>query len=142
MFATLVGASRNTPAHTAIFRDLVQFAEQRGFVPGDRALRVAPDQIPLSGWSLELQGPATGDAEFLLAVTAPRVPSIAPIPVRQTVAAPLFAVIVTEDFFGIWREGREFTEVQDIAEVKHAFSDFLDGIENCKKGHARETAHD
>jgi len=142
MFATLVGTNRNTSAHTAIFRDLVQLAEQRGFVPGDKALRVVPDQIPLSGWSLEFQGPATGEADFLLASTAPRVPSIAPIPVRQTVVAPLFGVIVMEDFFGIWREGREFAEVKDIAQVKDAFSEFLGGIEDCKQRQAREQAHD
>lgn len=135
MFATLVGANRNATAHTAIFVDLVQMADQRGFAPGDTDLRVVPDQIPLSGWSLELKGPATGDADFLLAVTAPRVPSISPIPVRETVSAPLFAVIVMEDFFGLWREGREFAEVKRIADVKDAFSKFLDEIENRRQRH-------
>jgi hypothetical protein len=62
--------------------------------------------------------------------------------VAVAIDAPLFAVIVMEEFFGIWREGREFAEVKDIAEVKHAFSEFLGEIENRKQCHTPEKAHD
>ena len=133
MFATLVGTDTKSEAYTQIFADLLQIATNLGFFPGDLDLRVEPDQISLRGWSLELRGPRDKEADFLLAVTAPRAMSISPIPVRKTVSGPLFAVIVMGDFIGVWREGREFVETKDPEHVKTDFSQFLNTIDRRSK---------
>ena len=133
MFATLIGTDTESKAHLKVADELLQIAEKKGFTPGSEELRVTPDQIPINKWSLELRGPLDEKADFFLAVTAPKVPSISPIPVMKTVSGPLFSVIVNSGFFGIWQEGRDFTEAKDVENVKTEFLRFLDGI-NKQKG--------
>jgi hypothetical protein len=128
MFATLIGTDTGSEAHLHIADELIQLAEKKGFTPGNEELRITPDQIPINKWSLELRGPLDEKAEFLLAVTVPKVPGISPIPVRQTVSGPLFSVIVNSSFIGIWQEGRDFKETKDFECVKKDFLRFLDGI--------------
>ena len=60
----------------------------------------------------------TEDADFFLAVTAPNVPSISPIPIKQTVAGPLFAVIVMSEVFGVWEDG-DFRELEKTEYVEN-----------------------
>lgn len=128
MFATLVGTNTEPEQHVDVFNELVAIAERRGFVQSNRTMRVERDQVSLEGWSLELRGSETIQADFILAVTAPKVPSISPIPVKRTIDGPLFSVILMDDIYGIWREGQEFIEVKDSESVAEEFSSFLDLI--------------
>ncbi len=96
MFATLVGTNTPSIQYRKIFERLCEIAVTRGYILGDTDLRVQRDQISLEGWSLALRGPATGNADFFLAVTAPEVPGMSPIPVQQSVSGPLFAVMVLD----------------------------------------------
>jgi len=130
MFATLLGTNRETDDHTTLCADLCKIAVRRGFAPPDRTLRVQPDQIPLDRWQIEQRGPAGAKADFLLAVTAPMVPGVSPIPVKKTVAGPLFSVVVMPTFFGVWREDvRDYSEYTERAQVVEAFGGFLDSLE-------------
>ncbi|MCX5814113.1 MAG: hypothetical protein NT178_16455 [Proteobacteria bacterium] len=89
-----------------IFDRLNGIAIEHGFVPPDKPMQVQPDG-PLDGWSLEQKGPIDKKADFILAVTAPRVPGISPIfPVYMTISRPLFTVIVMDSFFVVSRENR------------------------------------
>src|SRR5437879_6005449 len=128
--------------HRALFETLCEVATRRGFRPPDTTLRVQRDQIPLDGWSIEQRGPGDGKADFLLAVTAPKVPSISPVPVMKTVSGPLFSVIVMDTYFGVWRERlasagsparREtavggFSEFKDSVHVLKEFEQFLESL--------------
>lgn len=78
MFATLIGTDTGDVTHRALFDELHAIATRRGYAPPDTALRVQPDGS-LDGWSLEHMGPPDRAAEFLLAVTAPRVPGTSPV---------------------------------------------------------------
>lgn len=130
MFATLAGTNTGATEHRRLFNRLCVIATERKFVPPDTSLHVQRDQIPLDGWSLEQKGPADKEADFLLAVTAPEVPSISPIPVMKTVSGPLFSVIVMDSFFGVWREDRpDVSEFKEIAPVVRAFEEFLDALQ-------------
>ena len=130
MFATLIGTDTGGAEHRAIFDRLYGIAIGRGFAPPGASRRVQPDG-PLDGWSLEQKGPADGEADFLLAVTAPRVPGISPIfPVFKTIPGPLFAVVVLDSAFIVSREDRrDVSEVKDLASVETSFESFLGGLE-------------
>jgi hypothetical protein len=127
MFATLVGTDTSAAIHQPVFERLTAAAVARGFVLPDTTHRVRPNQLALDRWALELRGPAGGRAAFFLAVTAPRVPGIAPIPVTQTIDGPLFAVVAMPTFFSV-SAGRDFTEHKDAAEVVARFDAFLDSL--------------
>lgn len=127
MFATLIGTNTTGRAHEPLFGSLCALAVTRGFAPPDTTLRVQPDQTSLEGWSLSMKGPSNSKADFLLAVTAPKVPSISPIPVRQTVSGPLFAVVVMSTFFGVMC-GRDFTEFKESSQVLSAFEAFIGSL--------------
>lgn len=127
-FATLRGTNHSDDRHKVIFAQLAAIAESAGFEPGDFRLPIRDNQIPLDDWDLEHLGPGGDSAEFFLSVTAPKVPSMSPIPIQQTISAPLFAVVVMPAFFGIWSENRPgdtFTETNDASEVELEFSRFL-----------------
>jgi hypothetical protein len=80
----------------------------------------------LTGWQIEQRGPADAEADFLLAVTAPKVPSVSPIPVRKTVSGPLFSVIVMPEFYGVYSDNvRDYSEFKETSQVKAAFETFL-----------------
>ena len=89
---------------------------------------IIPNQISLHGWSIEFFVPIDRKADFLLAVIAPKTPSISPIPITQTISASLFSVIVMDSSYGIGQEGRDFKTVKNIEEVKTEFSEFISSI--------------
>lgn len=127
MFATLAGTDKSASIHQPVFERLCAAAVARGFVPPDTSHRVRPNQHPLDKWQLELRGPSDGGAAFFLAVTAPRIPGIAPIPVTQTIDGPLFAVVVMPTFLGVSAD-RDFTEYKDTSDVVTRFNAFLDSL--------------
>jgi len=130
MFATLLGTNRETEEHTSLCAGLCRVAVAQGFVPPDTRLRVQPDQTPLAGWQIELRGPADAKADFLLSVTAPKVPSISPIPVMKTVSGPLFSVIVMPGFLGVHSDAvREYSEFKENSQVKEAFEGFCRALQ-------------
>lgn len=129
MFATLLGTNRETEEHRGLCAGLCQVAVAQGFVPPDTRLRVQPDQMPLTGWRIEQLGPSDAKADFLLSVTAPKVPSISPIPVMKTISGPLFSVVVMPNFFGVYSDsGREYSEFKEASQVKEAFDAFLHSL--------------
>ena len=132
MFATLTGTDTSSAIHQAVFQRLCAAAIARGFLPPDTTLPIRPDQLPLDKWSLELRGPSDGKAAFFLAVTAPRMPGISPIPVTKTVDGPLFAVVVMPTFFGV-SANRDFTEFKDLPTVADRFNAFLDSLASTQK---------
>lgn len=126
MFATLVGTNTGSTQYESVFKRLYEIALARGFEPPNTTLRIQRDQRPLNEWTIEQKGPADGKADFLLAVTAPKVPSISPIPCMKTVDGPLFAVIVMDSFFVVSREGqRDVSEFKDSTSVEKSFGEFL-----------------
>jgi len=129
MFATLIGANTGDTGHRKLFDRLNAIAIESGNNPPDAVLRVQPDG-PLDGWSLEQKGPHDQSADFLLAVTAPRVPGISPIfPVFKTISGPLFAVVVLESAFIVSREDRrDVSEVKDADLVVKSFEEFLEWL--------------
>ena len=132
MFATLVGTNTAGRHHESLFERLCAIAVTHGFVPPDTTLRVQRDQIPLDGWNLSMKGPDNGKADFLLAVTAPKVPGISPIPVKQTLSGPLFAVVAMDTFFGVMH-GRDFSEFEESSQVLSAFETFLSTLGHCRE---------
>jgi hypothetical protein len=133
MFATLVGTNTVSTQYKSVFKRLFEIALARGFEPADTTLRIQRDQTPLNGWTLEQNGPAQGKADFLLAVTAPKVPSISPIPVSKTADGPLFAVVVMDSFFVVSREDRrDVSEFKDSAQVEKSFEGFLNSLKKSK----------
>ena len=131
-FATLAGTDTPSPIHQPVFERLCAAAVARGFVPPNTALPLRPNQLALGDWSLELLGPSSGRAAFFLAVTAPRVPGISPIPVTQTVDGPMFAVVVMPTFLGVSAD-RDFTEFKDASAVVDRFNVFLDSLASIAK---------
>lgn len=130
MFATMLGTNRETEAHTNLCERLCQFAVAQGFVPPDTTLTVQPDQTPLDGWIIEQLGPANAKADFLLAVTAPKIPGLSPIPAMNTVAGPVFSVVVMQGFFGVWQDnGHRYVEFKEDGQVMEAFESFLHSLE-------------
>ncbi len=129
MFATLIGTDTASSRYESIFTQLIKIAIDQGFNPPDTLHRVRPNQLPLEEWKLELKGPGGNKADFLLAVTAPKVPSIAPIPCEQTIDGPLFAVVVMDTFFIVSREDRrDVSEYEDVDNVVCSFKSFLKTI--------------
>lgn len=126
MFAILVGTNTGSKQIDSVFKSLFDIAITSGFEPPETKLSIRGGQMPLDGWTLEQKGPADGKADFLLAVTAPKVPSISPIPVMQTVEGPLFAVVVMDSFFVVSREDRrDVSEFKDMVNVENSFKSFL-----------------
>ena len=126
MFATLVGTNTVSTQYESIFSRLFEIATDEGFIPPDTNHRIRPDQLPLEVWTLEQKGPSAGKADFLLAVTAPNVPSMSPIPCMQTIDGPLFAVVVMDSFFIVSREDRrDVSEFKDVINVVSSFKSFL-----------------
>ncbi|MHB2154372.1 hypothetical protein ACX8XN_08235 [Calditrichota bacterium GD2] len=129
MFATLLGTNTDHTEYRSVFDQLRSVAIERGFAPPGEDVRVQADG-PLEGWKLEQKGPADLKADFLLAVTAPRVPGISPIfPAFKNISGPLFAVVVLDAAFVVSREDRrDVSETKDIASVVASFESFLDGL--------------
>jgi len=126
MFATLVGTNTAERKHEALFEKLFSLAVRRGFAGPDMELPIEPDQTPLSGWTLTLKGSSLGNADFLLAVCAPQIPTASPIPVRKTVSGPLFSIVVLLDSFGIWHDfAKDYIETEDYSDVSNAFGHSL-----------------
>jgi hypothetical protein len=129
MFATLVGTNYETSRHVTLFTRLRELAVSRGFLPPDSAHRPHRDQTPLDGWVLEEKLPSNSTASFYLAVTAPRMPGISPIPVQKTIGGPLFAVVAMDSFYIVSREDRrDVSEYHDSDSVERSFSEFLNSL--------------
>ena len=129
MFATLFGSNTNSTQVESVFRSLCEIAVAQGFEPPNTKLNIRADQISLDGWNLEQKCPASGKADFFLAVTAPKVPSMSPIPIKQTVEGSLFAVVVMDSFFVVSREDRrDVSEFKDKVNVENSFKSFLRSI--------------
>lgn len=129
MFATLVGTSIEGGNTSRSLNALCALAGLAGYTPADTSLRVQPDQTPLQGWSLFMKGPLDGQADFVLAVTAPKTPSISPVPVRLTVSEPLFAVVVLRSAYVVSREDeRDVSEFKDLVDVEQSFKSFLGSV--------------
>jgi hypothetical protein len=126
MFATLVGTNTQNAAARSLLTQLQALASSAGFEAPTDSLRVRPDG-PTEGWVVELLGPASQRADFMLSVLAPKVPGISPIyPFYKTIDGPLFAVTVLPRAFGISREDRrEFAEVATTEDVCREFEEFL-----------------
>jgi len=130
MFATLFGTNTVSTQYEAVFKRLCEIAIVGGFTPPDTSLRIQHDQTPLDAWTLTQRGPADGKADFFLAVTAPKAPSIAPIPCMKTVSGPLFAVVVMDSFFVVSREDQRgnIAEFKESASVEKSFEEFLESL--------------
>ena len=85
--------------YQAMFERLCEIAIAHGFKKPDSRHRIQRDQLPLDGWTLEQKGPSDSKAPFFLAASAPKVPSMLPIPILKTKDGPLFAVIVMDSYF-------------------------------------------
>jgi hypothetical protein len=129
MFATLAGTNTDSTRYKPVLERLCEIAVAHGFKLPDTKHRIRRDQLPLDGWTLELNGPHDGKAIFFLSVTAPKVPSMSPIPVMKTIDGPLFAVMVMDSFYVVSREDkRDVSEFKDNASVEKAFEEFLKNI--------------
>ncbi len=127
-FATLSGTDSDDERHKEVFQRLIAIACDAGFTPGDVPHPIREDQIPLRAWRLEHRGPGGKEAAFLLAVTAPKIPGISPLPIKQALSCPLFSVTVMQRYFGVWSETRPkdaFIEAALEEEVTSEFQRFL-----------------
>jgi len=130
-FATLSGTNSDDNRHEEVFQRLVAVARDTGFTLGDFQHPIREDQMSLREWRLDYRGPGGREAAFLLAVTAPKIPSISPLPIQQGFSCPLFSVVVMPKYFGVWSENRpkdSFTEVTVEDEVTAEFRRFLDRL--------------
>lgn len=126
MFAIIVGANTENQIHAKVFEQLFRIAVEKGFEAPTIDLPVRAEG-PLGGWALEHKGPLTNPADFVLAVTAPRVPGMSPIyPVYLSIEGPIFAVVVLDSVFSIWSKGSpDVIEVENTSLVLKAFHSFL-----------------
>lgn len=130
MFATLTGTNTESMQYSAMFERLCEIAIVHGFKQPDTNHRIQREQLPLDGWTLEQKGPLDSKATFYLAVTAPRVPSMSPIPILKTIDGPLFAVVVMDSYFVVSRaDQRDVSEFKNSTSVEEAFEDFLKTVQ-------------
>jgi hypothetical protein len=123
-----------------MFSRLCDIAIAHGFEPPDTTQRVQRDQTPLEGWNLEQKGPSDGKASFFLSVTAPKEPCLSPIPIKKTIAGPLFAVMVMDSFFVVSREDRrDVSEFPNRGGVENSFEEFLKTIKQERQPEKPET---
>lgn len=128
-FATLVGTNTANTSHRVLFSRLCDLAVSKHFRLPDMVRHVQPDQEPLKDWELELKGPPNGAASFFLAVTAPKIPGMAPIPIQKTIEGPLFSVIVSPSGFAVFcGDSRDVLEFKDEVGVEKEFGKFLDAL--------------
>lgn len=124
MFATLIGTNKETNEHINLANKLSEIAIAQGFLIPNTPLRVEPNQTSLAEWNIELLGPPNADADFLLAVTAPSIPTVSPIPVMKTVTGPMFSVSILPSFYGVY-SGADYSEFKEVSYVINAFEIFL-----------------
>ncbi|KXK01391.1 MAG: hypothetical protein UZ04_CHB001002250 [Chlorobi bacterium OLB4] len=129
IFAALLGTDKLTTIHEDIYNRLIDISIKRGYTLPDTFLRINPDQIPLDKWTLTLKGPHDRKAEFLLSVTAPKIPGMSPIPIRKDIDGKLFSVTVMDSYFGIW-DDYDYTESRIEDMVIQKFEEFLDNLQN------------
>ena len=130
MFATLVGTDTQKDTYREIFERLCSIAIAHGFTLPNRNYHIQSNQTSLVGWTLEQKGPPDGNASFYLAVTAPKMPGMAPIPITKTIEGPLFAVMVMDTFYTVSRQDRSnICEYRDSAAVEKEFEGFLESFE-------------
>ena len=138
MFMTLVGTDRDTTAHVGLFDSLRALAVAKGFVPGDTALPIRTESgLSPAGWTVEQVGPSAGDADFLLAVTAPRSPGVSPIlPFAIPPFTRLFAVVVLKPSYCVWSAGA-VSGAETLEEAATAFSSFLQKLSRTRDAGVR-----
>jgi hypothetical protein len=129
MFATLTGTDRQPDKHESIMSRLCQIARQRGYEAADNELRIRPDGN-IDGWTLIQKGPPDLHPDFILAVTAPKVPGCSPIyPVFMEMSGPMFAVVVLQNSYTISvNDGRRVHGTESADEVATNFEKFLDAL--------------
>jgi len=127
IFATLCGTDCKNIAYLKIYADLLEIAYLEGFNDSKENQRPRANQTSLDKWSLWLKGSNHENCLFMLSVTAPDVPLMAPIPITKEINGPLFAVVVNKNYFLISREG-EISEVKDEELIKNEFKKFLTKI--------------
>ena len=134
MFATLCGSDTGTRSHLEVMEHLRGLAVGRGFVPPEEELPVRADQGSLRGWSITQLGPQSRRADFVLAVTAPRMPGMSPVhPVALDIDGPLFAVVVLDSGMVVSRADRgDVAGAADLAAVAVSFSEFLAGLRTAR----------
>lgn len=125
VFALLVGTDTGSPVAERLAHSLGALAAEHGYTLPETPLRIVPDQVSLAGWSLTFRGPSDRRTALVLAVTAPSVGSISPIPVQKTVSGPLFAVVVFDAYFLVYAGRGDVLEVTDRDAVERAFETFL-----------------
>ena len=104
-FATLCGTDYGNTAYLKVYADLLELAISKGFVESIENQRPLRYQTSSEHWSLWLKGSKHDACKFMLAVTAPKVPLMAPVPITIEIDGPLFAVVVNKDFYLISNKG-------------------------------------
>lgn len=129
LYSTLKGGNSNRLEYLEIFNELNKLATQKGFLESSQIRLPKLDQTNLDDWTLEFKGSPLEQIEFLLAVTAPKMPLCSPIPIFMDVSGLLFSVILNKNYFTLW-DGhlRRFISVENISDIKIAFENFLINI--------------
>ncbi|ROL60269.1 hypothetical protein D9V86_09590 [Bacteroidetes/Chlorobi group bacterium ChocPot_Mid] len=127
IFATLCGTNSNNTEYLKIYSELLDLAYKKGFFESKENQRIFSDQTSLENWSLWLKGSSHENCKFMLAVTAPKVPTIAPIPITLSINVPLFAVLVFDDFYGIMNN-RNYNETKDSIAINSMFENFIESL--------------
>ncbi len=127
IFATICGTDCGNTEYLKIYAELLAIAYSKGFKESIENQRPRPNQTSLDKWSLWLKGSRFDRCVFMLSVTAPEIPLIAPVPITIEIDAPLFAVVVNKDFYLISNE-RDILETKNIETIKKEFIKFLEKI--------------
>lgn len=128
-FATLCGTDYGNTKYLKIYAELLEIAYSKGFKESIENQRPRQNQTSLDEWSLWLKGSRYDQCLFMLSVTAPKIPLMAPVPITLEIDAPLFAVVVNKDFYVTSTEG-EISETKNIEQIKKEFKLFLEKISN------------
>ena len=126
-FATLCGTDYGNTKYLKIYAELLEMAYSKGFIESCENQKLRQNQTSLDEWSLWLKGSSYDQCLFMLSVTAPQIPLMAPIPITKEIDAPLFAVVVNKDFYLISTEG-EISETKNIEQIKIEFLKFLEKL--------------
>lgn len=125
IFATLCGTDYGNTEYLKVYAELLEIAYSKGFIESNENQRPRPNQTSLNRWSLWLKGSRFDQCVFMLSVTAPQIPLIAPVPITIEIDVPLFAVVVNKDFYLISNE-RDILETKNIEKIKNEFLKFLE----------------
>jgi len=126
IYATFIGTDYETEIHLESFSRLKKIANDTGFIESERPVKPIADQTDLRKWKLELKGQYNENIEFLLAVTAPKLTTMSPIPIKMDTGGYLFSVIHQQDTILIWNGMmRKFYSPKSTEEIEKIFIEFL-----------------